>query len=123
MKFPTSWGCSIANSIGVSEDNYVCAAGHYAQPDLLMLYAKGLNFNYIRVNTKEEYLSGLDQFISTECIDHPMILEMVVNSEDEDIALSAIGSIMVAESNVAKATIKKMIGKKRINAIKKMIRR
>lgn len=123
MKFPTSWGCSIANSIGVSEDNYVCAAGHYAQPDLLMLYAKGLNFDFTRVHTKEEYLDILNQFISEEYMNRPMILEMVVDSEDEDVALNAIGSIMVDESNAAKATIKKMIGKKRINAIKKMIGR
>lgn len=123
MKFPTSWGCSIANSIGVSEDNYVCAAGHYAQPDLLLLYAKGLNFDYTRVHTKDEYLNILNQFISTEYMNRPMILEMVVDSEDEDVALNAIGSIMVDESNVAKATIKKMIGKKRINAIKKMMGR
>ncbi len=123
MKFPTSWGCSIANSIGVSEDNYVCAAGHYAQPDLLMLYAKGLNFDYTRVHTKEEYLNILNQFISTQYMNRPMILEMVVDSEDEDVALNAIGSIMVDESNAAKATIKKMIGKKRINAIKKMMGR
>lgn len=123
MKFPTSWGCSIANSIGVSEDNYVCAAGHYAQPDLLMLYAKGLNFDFTRVHTKEEYLDILNQFISAEYMNRPMILEMVVDSEDEDVALNAIGSIMVDESNAAKATIKKMIGKKRINAIKKMIGR
>lgn len=123
MKFPTSWGCSIANSIGVSEDNYVCAAGHYAQPDLLMLYAKGLNFDYTRVHTKEEYLNILNQFISTEYMNRPMILEMVVDSEDEDVALNAIGSIMVDESNAAKAAIKKMIGKRRINAFKKMIGR
>lgn len=123
MKFPTSWGCSIANSIGVSEDNYVCAAGHYAQPDLLMLYAKGLNFDFTRVHTKDEYLNILNQFISTEYMNRPMILEMVVDSEDEDVALNAIGSIMVDESNAAKATIKKMIGKKRINAIKKMMGR
>lgn len=123
MKFPTSWGCSIANSIGVSEDDYVCAAGHYSQPDLLMMYAKGLNFTYMRVCTKAEYLNALDQFLSTKYADHPMIIEMIVKPEDEDAALGLIGSIVVDESNAAKATIKKMIGKKGINAIKKMIRR
>ena len=123
MKFPTSWGCSIANSIGVSEDDYVCAAGHYSQPDLLMMYAKGLNFTYMRVCTKAEYLNALDQFLSSKYADHPMIIEMIVKPEDEDAALGLIGSIVVDESNAAKATIKKMIGKKGINAIKKMIRR
>lgn len=42
MKFPASWGYSIANSIGVSEDNYVCAAGHYSSPDLIKSYVYGL---------------------------------------------------------------------------------
>ena len=88
-----------------------------------MMYAKGLNFTYMRVCTKAEYLNALDQFLSTKYADHPMIIEMIVKPEDEDAALGLIGSIVVDESNAAKATIKKMIGKKGINAIKKMIRR
>ena len=123
MKFPTSWGCSIANSIGVSEDNYVCAAGHYSQPDLIKSYAGGLGLEYIRVNTKKEYLDNLSRFINPNKDDKPMLVELIVNSEDEDIALNIIGSIMVDEANAAKATIKKAIGKKGINAIKKMIGR
>ncbi len=123
MKFPTSWGCSIANSIGVSEDNYVCAAGHYFQPDLIKSYADGLGFDYRRVHTKEEYLKNLDEFVNLKGTDKPIIVEMVVNSDDEDIALNLIGSIMVDEVNAAKATLKKVIGKKGINAIKKMIGR
>ena len=46
-----------------------------------------------------------------------------MDSEDEDMALNLIGSIMVDDSNMAKVAIKKAIGKKGINAIKKMVRR
>lgn len=123
MKFPTSLGCSIANSIGVSEDNYICASGHYSQPDLIKSYVLGLGFEYSRVCTKDEYLDNLQKIVDDVRRDKPLVVEVVVNSENEDVALNQIGSIMVDESNAAKAVIKKAIGKKGINAIKKMIGR
>lgn len=123
MKFPASWGYSIANSIGVSEDNYVCAAGHYSSPDLIKSYVYGLGFEYLKVSTKEQYLDCLPKIVSNEKQDRVLVVEIVVNSENEDAALNLIGSIMVDESNVAKAAIKKAIGKKGIDAIKKMMGR
>ena len=123
MKFPASWGYSIANSIGVSEDNYVCAAGHYSSPDLIKSYVYGLGFEYLKVSTKEQYLDCLPKIVSNEKRDRTLVVEIVVNSENEDAALNLIGSIMVDESNVAKAAIKKAIGKKGIDVIKKMMGR
>lgn len=123
MKFPASLGYSIANSIGVSEDNYVCAAGHYSSPDLIKSYVYGLGFEYLKVSTKEQYLDCLPKIVSNEKQDRALVVEIVVNSENEDAALNLIGSIMVDESNVAKAAIKKAIGKKGIDAIKKMMGR
>lgn len=123
MKFPASWGYSIANSIGVSEDNYVCAAGHYSSPDLIKSYVYGLGFEYLKVSTKEQYLDCLPKIVSNEKQDRTLVVEIVVNSENEDAALNLIGSIMVDESNAAKAAIKKAIGKKGIDAIKKIMGR
>lgn len=123
MKFPASWGYSIANSIGVSEDNYVCAAGHYSSPDLIKSYVYGLGFEYLKVSTKDQYFDCLPKIVSNEKQDRTLVVEIVVNSENEDAALNLIGSIMVDESNAAKAAIKKAIGKKGIDAIKKMMGR
>lgn len=123
MKFPASWGYSIANSIGVSEDNYVCAAGHYSSPDLIKSYVYGLGFEYLKVSTKDQYFDCLPKIVSNEKQDRTLVVEIVVNSENEDAALNLIGSIMVDESNAAKAAIKKVIGKKGIDAIKKMMGR
>lgn len=60
-------------------------------------------------------------FYLNEKQDRTLVVEIVVNSENEDAALNLIGSIMVDESNVAKAAIKKAIGKKGIDVIKKMM--
>lgn len=79
----------------------------------------GLEFEYICVQSKDEYLSILDKLIGAQITCRPLVIEMIVNAEDEDVALNLIGSIMVDESNVAKATIKKIIGKKKINTLKK----
>ena len=92
MKFPASLGYSIANSIGVSEDNYVCAAGHYSSPDLIKSYVYGLGFEYLKVSTKEQYLDCLPKIVSNEKQDRTLVVEIVVNSENEDAALNLIGS-------------------------------
>ena len=82
-----------------------------------------MGFNYVRVNDKKEYLLNLKDITSAKITEKPMIVELIVDSEDEDMALNLIGSIMVDDSNLAKVAIKKAIGKKGINAIKKMVRR
>lgn len=82
-----------------------------------------MGFEYSRVCTKDEYLDNLQKIVDDVRRDKPLVVEVVVNSENEDVALNQIGSIMVDESNAAKAVIKKAIGKKGINAIKKMIGR
>ena len=122
MKFPTSWGCNIAAAMKVSEDDYVCAAGHYSHTGLLESYARGLGVEYHSVHSKEEYLNLLSDISCSQKRSVPLICEIFVSSEDEDIALNEINSIMVDSSNAAKAAIKKAIGKKGINTIKKIIR-
>lgn len=103
--------------------NYVCAAGHYSSPDLIKSYVYGLGFEYLKVSTKDQYFDCLPKIVSNEKQDRTLVVEIVVNSENEDAALNLIGSIMVDESNAAKAAIKKAIGKKGIDAIKKMMGR
>lgn len=122
MKFPSSWGCSIASSLEVPVDSYICASGHYSQPELIKWYARGLGFEYHRALSKDDYISLLDRFLSSEPLDKPMIVEMCVSSDAEDEALNAIGSIMTDSSNIPKALLKKAIGRDRINAIKSRLK-
>ena len=78
-----------------------------------------MGFEYLKVSTKEQYLDCLPKIVSNEKQDRALVVEIVVNSENEDAALNLIGSIMVDESNVAKAAIKKAIGKKELMRLKK----
>ena len=86
-------------------------------------YESVLGFEYLKVSTKDQYFDCLPKIVSNEKQDRTLVVEIVVNSENEDAALNLIGSIMVDESNAAKAAIKKAIGKKGIDAIKKMMGR
>lgn len=122
MKFPTSWGCSIANAMKVSEDNYICAAGHYSNHSLVESYVRGLGFEYISASDKEGYMEHLGTWLADEAQTKPIVFEIFVSPEDEDVALNSIMSIMVDGTNLAKATIKKIIGKKAINTIKKAVK-
>ena len=122
MKFPSSWGCGIASAMKVSEDDYVCASGHYAAPGLLKSYVRGLGFEYLSADDKTSYMQQIESWLDRKDQGKPMIFEVFVNSEDEDIALNSIMSIMADNSNIAKAALKKIVGKKGINAIKKAIK-
>ena len=70
---------------------------------------------------KDEFLKNIDVFISNKISEKPIIFEAFTNPEDEDIALNSIGSIMTEGFN-AKLAVKKIVGKKGINAIKKVIK-
>lgn len=122
MKFPSSWGCSIASSLEVPVDSYICASGHYSQPELIKWYARGLGFEYHKALSKDDYISLLDRFLSAETFGKPMIVEMCVSPDAEDEALNAIGSIMTDSLNIPKVLLKKAIGRDRLNAIKSRLK-
>lgn len=121
MKFPSSWGYGIASSLDVPVDSYICASGHYSQPDLIKCYARGLGFEYHRALSKDDYIGLLDRLLCAEPLDRPMIVELCVSPDAEDEALNAIGSIMTDGASIPKELLKRAIGRDRINAIKSML--
>jgi len=73
-------------------DSYVAAAGHFGRksPDLVRNYAENLGFEYLSASSKEEYENVFQRFVTTERVDHPMLLECFVASDDESVALNMI---------------------------------
>ena len=78
---------------GDDADKYIAAAGHYGHKskDLVKHYAEDLGFKYYSAETKDEYLSIKDKFLSTEST-FPILLEAFTNSEDENQALTLIST-------------------------------
>ena len=110
---------------GIKTDNFISAAGHYGNrsKSLVKHYAEDLGFEYLCVSTKEDYSIVLKQFVDPKESPKSIILEAFTESEDEDIALTLLQTILVDENLKAKREIinklKEILGEKGVRIIKK----
>lgn len=115
---------SIGEEFGENSDLYFAAGGHYGNKSrkLLKNFAENLGFEYISAESKEEYLSHLDYFISSNEHDKPIIFEVFVKEEDDDIAYRLTREIRYDASSKAKEFARNVIGEKGVNGIKKILK-
>lgn len=110
-------------------DKYMAAAGHFGNksPQLVKHFAEDLGFQYLCANNKEEFLSVLQDFVSTEIGTKPIILEVFTNHEDENEALRLMTSISYDTKSLLKnklaGTIRSVAGESGIKAIKGILKR
>lgn len=102
-------------------DEFVAAAGHYGNksPTLIKNYAESLGFEYISASNKEEFDAVYERFITPEVTDKPMLFEAFTDSDDESEALRIMQQLEVDSEGRAKYMIKKAVGQKGIDIIKK----
>ncbi len=109
---------------GEEADNYIAAAGHYGNKShqLVRHYAEDLGFEYLTADTKEEYLSRLERFLSPLAKDsRPMLFEVFTNSEDENDALKMMNEACKSAMGVTKSFVRKTIGEGSVKIAKKML--
>lgn len=112
---------------GEDTDVYISAAGHYGNksPNLVKHYAEDLGFKYYAVNNKDEYPEILDEIVKPNFFKEPIIVEVFTHSEDEDMALTLLSEVKSetkqAVKNNTKKVIKKLIGEKTANKLKRML--
>ncbi|MCD8356574.1 MAG: 2-succinyl-5-enolpyruvyl-6-hydroxy-3-cyclohexene-1-carboxylate synthase [Clostridia bacterium] len=111
-------------------DVYIAAAGHNGNQSryLVKHYAEDLGFIYLSASSKEEYERVMDKFVSPNHSEHPMLLEVFTDAGDEDKALMIARTVDQAmyevntESNTKKI-IKKVLGKKGVETVKRIMNR
>ncbi|MEZ8865788.1 thiamine pyrophosphate-binding protein [Vibrio splendidus] len=106
-----------------TSDEYIAAANHFGQKSdvLVRNFAENLGFSYLKAQTKEEFLLNCDEFIKNENYNSPIVFEIFTNDYDESQALELMNNLVKDSKSTFKANAKKVIGKKGINAIKKVI--
>lgn len=114
-----------ASHFGEDGDEFVAAAGHYGNKSstLIKNYAENLGFEYISANNKEEFEAVYQRFLEPKVTDKPMVFEVFTDSEEESKALEIMHQIEASSDVKAKQAIKKVLGQKSINTIKKIIRK
>lgn len=115
--------CANSNGLGLGYegvDKFICAGGHNGKQSryLLRHIAEDLGFEYLKAESKEEYLSHIGHFVSCEHYDKPILFEVFVREEDDDIAYRATKITITSSSSVAKKVIKDVLGDKGVQRIK-----
>ena len=114
----------IESNLGDIVDPYIAAAGHNGNqsPDLVKHFAEDLGFQYISASNKKEFLENLDTFTQQQIWDKPVLFEVFTNTEDENIAQKAINNLDISASGAIKQITKDVLGVKRTQKIKNIIK-
>lgn len=118
-----------ASEFGDEADDFIAAGGHYGNKSykLVKHYAEDLGFEYLTASNKQEYLKQLDIFCNPKRREKPIIFEVFTNNEDEDKALHIMRNLGTTKCSMikkaAKNTVKEVIGDKRVQSLKKLIRK
>lgn len=114
-----------AATFGEEADEFIAARGHYGNqsPNLVKDYSIDLGFKYLTADSKEKYLSLVDEFISADSFDKPIMFEVFTNSTDESDALKMIKEIIQVKPNKVKDAVKNVLGEKGTTFVKRMINR
>ena len=114
--------------LGDEADKFIAAAGHYGNMSNLLVknYAENLGYDYLKAANKEEFISGIEHFLSPHIGDRPILFEVFTETDDESNALETILNIVIDQkaqikSNIKKA-VKKVVGDKGIETIMKIIK-
>lgn len=112
-----------AYRFGERANDYMAAGGHYGKqsPDLVRHYAEDLGFKYVSASSKEEVLSHMDEFLSPESSDTPLLLEVFTDSALENEALHIVRNLRTDPGSVLENKIRKAIGPKGVAAVKKIL--
>ena len=114
-----------ASILGEAADEYIAAAGHFGGKSEVLVkhYAESLGFEYMQASTKGDFLKQAERFLVHEVTDRPMLFEVFTESDEETKALYEIMHLGESLKGKSKQIVKQVLGEKRLNVLKKVIRR
>ena len=77
----------------------------------LDIFAEDLGFDYIKAETKEEYLNNIEYFVDPNLHEKPLIFEVFVNPKDDELHIMLLKELLHRIKAVAKKVAKKSIRK------------
>ena len=106
-------------------DNFIAAGGHFGKKsrNLVKNYAQDLGFEYLSAANKDEFSDKYERFLSKNISNRPIVFEIFTEEEDENNALKMITNVAETAQGKAKEVTKRIVGKKNIQAIKKMLKK
>lgn len=111
-----------ASNFGADADTYMAAAGHYGRksPDLVRHYAEDLGIVYFKAENMADIEKNAGEFLNPQ-IEKPILMEVFTDSKYEDEALHIIRHLRTSTSSVVENQLRRALGPKGINAVKKIL--
>lgn len=128
-EFKNSFGNVQRAGFGDSANDYISAYGHYGNQsrELLMHYAEDLGFEYLAVETKEDFLMIAEKFTSSQKQVRPMLVEVFMDDHDDVEALDVLSKLghddgyMNDMVRKTKKLAKNILGDNGVKLIKKIV--
>jgi len=113
-----------AARFGKDAEEYIAAAGHFGNQSrtLVKHFAEDLGFEYFCAANKQEFEDVYERFLVPEITERPMLFEVFTDSSNESDALGIIRSIEVDRKVSTKKAVKKILGRRVVDIIKKVIK-
>lgn len=126
----TGYEMHCANSNGklfepVERDKYFSAGGHFGNKSRVLIkhFAEDLGFEYMKAESKEEYLAQVEHFVSEKKYDRPILFEVFINMDDDDFAYDATKITFTSSTESVKKIAKSILGQKGVSSIKRLVGR
>ena len=114
---------SIGKIFGDEADKYMAAGGHFGNKskELLKHFATDLGFEYLSATTKQEYIAKLEYFLSPKQYRKPILFEVFVDVNDDDVAYMTSRELLGNATGAAKQLAKSVLGEKGYSGLKKIL--
>ncbi|WP_458458024.1 thiamine pyrophosphate-binding protein [Pseudobutyrivibrio sp.] len=82
----------MGKAFGDDTDSYIAAAGHYGNKSksLVKHYAEDLGFEYVSVESKEDFARYKERFFSIKEQNRPLLMEVFTDYQDESMAIEIL---------------------------------
>jgi 2-succinyl-5-enolpyruvyl-6-hydroxy-3-cyclohexene-1-carboxylate synthase len=125
MRGSFTLGYKIARDLGVDEEKFIAAGGHYGQgkKEVIRHFVDDFGCEYISASNKAEYLNNLDHFLDGSYYQKSIVFEVFVSVTDEETAINLVGNLIGDKSKGAKTAVRKLIGESNYDSLKRNIKK
>ena len=101
----------------------MAAQGHFGNKSKTLVkdYSEALGFNYLSASNKSEFKQNIKNFTDSNLTDGPILFEIFTDYKDETDAIEKLQTLETNTSGKSKKLVKKILGKKGIQVIKKVL--
>ena len=114
-----------ASQFGEETDTYIAAAGHYGNQSkqLIKNYVENLGFKYLTADSKSSFKSCVEEFVSLQRGDEPIVFEVFTYTEDETEAHKIMSTLEESVGEKTKQIVKNVLQDNGMQVLKKILKK